>query len=83
MSTFEPNAGSDSGFGEEVACGGVHVRSGDLVLGDEDGVVVVPAGVAEAALGAAEKKLGLERAAKAALEHGENAASMYERHGSL
>ncbi len=32
-----------TGFGEEVVCGGVHVRSGDLVLGDEDGVVVVPA----------------------------------------
>jgi regulator of RNase E activity RraA len=72
-----------TGFGEEVACGGVRVRSGDLVLGDEDGVVVVPAGVAEAALAAAEEKLGLERAAKEALEQGETAAAMYERHGIL
>lgn len=28
--------------GEPITCGGVTVRTGDLVLGDEDGVVVVP-----------------------------------------
>ena len=72
-----------TGFGEEVVCGGVRVRSGDLVLGDEDGVVVVPAGVAQAALAAAEEKLGLERAAKVALEDGETATAMYEQHGVL
>ena len=69
--------------GEEVACGGVRVRSGDLVLGDEDGVVVVPVGFGGAALAAAEEKLGLERAAKALLEHGETATAMYKQHGIL
>ena len=72
-----------TGFGDEIVCGGVRVRSGDLVLGDEDGVVVVPADVAEAALAAAEEKLRLERAAKVALEKGETAAAMYEQHGIL
>jgi regulator of RNase E activity RraA len=72
-----------TGFGEEVVCGGVRVRSGDLVLGDEDGVVVVPVGVAAATLTGAEEKLGLERAAKIELEQGGSAASMYERHGIL
>ena len=65
------------------ACGGVRVRSGDLVLGDEDGVVVVPVGIGGAALAAAEEKLGLERAAKTLLEHGETATAMYEQHGIL
>ncbi|MCC6311848.1 MAG: RraA family protein [Trueperaceae bacterium] len=33
--------------GEPVVCGGVLVRHGDIVLGDDDGVVVVPAEEAE------------------------------------
>jgi 4-hydroxy-4-methyl-2-oxoglutarate aldolase len=72
-----------TGFGEPVVCGGVHVASGDLVLGDEDGVVVVPADAADAVLAAAEEKLGLERHARASLEGGESASAMYERHGIL
>jgi 3-hexulose-6-phosphate synthase/6-phospho-3-hexuloisomerase len=40
-----PNAGDPKGFGEtqvEVQCGGQRVRSGDWVVGDDSGVVVVP-----------------------------------------
>jgi 3-hexulose-6-phosphate synthase/6-phospho-3-hexuloisomerase len=40
-----PNAGEPKGFGgigHEIVCGGVAVRSGDWVIGDESGVVVVP-----------------------------------------
>lgn len=29
--------------GEPIICGGVRVRTGDVVLGDDDGVVVIPA----------------------------------------
>ncbi len=39
------NAGEPKGFGgigHEIVCGGVAVRSGDWVIGDESGVVVVP-----------------------------------------
>lgn len=39
-----------SGFGHPVTLGGVLVRSGDMIVGDADGVVVVPAEVAEAVL---------------------------------
>ena len=39
------NAGEPKGFGgigHEIVCGGVPVRTGDWVIGDESGVVVVP-----------------------------------------
>ena len=40
-----PNAGEPKGFGEinaEITCGGVEVRPGDWIIGDDNGVVVVP-----------------------------------------
>jgi 3-hexulose-6-phosphate synthase/6-phospho-3-hexuloisomerase len=40
-----PNAGEPKGLGEiggEIECGGQVVRSGDWVVGDESGIVVVP-----------------------------------------
>jgi 3-hexulose-6-phosphate synthase/6-phospho-3-hexuloisomerase len=41
-----PNAGEPKGFGEinaEIQCCGQHVRPGDWIIGDESGVVVIPA----------------------------------------
>jgi regulator of RNase E activity RraA len=70
-------------YGERVTCAGVQVSPGDLVRGDEDGVVVVPAGLAGEALAAAEEKLGLERAVREGLERGESAGELYERYGVL
>jgi 3-hexulose-6-phosphate synthase/6-phospho-3-hexuloisomerase len=40
-----PNAGEPKGFGEinaEIKCGGQTVRPGDYIVGDDNGVVVVP-----------------------------------------
>ncbi|MCW7080255.1 MAG: bifunctional hexulose-6-phosphate synthase/ribonuclease regulator [Candidatus Methanospirare jalkutatii] len=44
-SDFVPNAGEPKGFGEinaEIICGGQEVKPGDWIVGDENGVVVVP-----------------------------------------
>ncbi len=41
-----PNAGDPKGFGEinvEITCGGLKVRPGDWIVGDDNGVIVVPA----------------------------------------
>ena len=41
-----PNAGDPKGFGEinvEITCGGLRVRPGDWIVGDDNGVMVVPA----------------------------------------
>ncbi len=40
-----PEAGEPKGYGEigaEIKCGGIDVQSGDFILADEDGVVVIP-----------------------------------------
>lgn len=72
-----------TGWGEPVRCAGVAVRPGDLVRGDEDGVVVVPRAIAAEVLAAAEEKLGLEHVVREELERGVSAAEVYDRHGIL
>jgi 3-hexulose-6-phosphate synthase/6-phospho-3-hexuloisomerase len=44
-SAIVPNAGDPKGFGEinvEITCGGQIVRPGDWIIGDDNGVMVVP-----------------------------------------
>jgi 4-hydroxy-4-methyl-2-oxoglutarate aldolase len=47
---------------EPITCGGVEVSPGDLVLGDDDGVVVVPSAKATEVLAIAKDKARKERA---------------------
>ncbi len=56
--------------GAPVVCGGVAVRSGDILVGDADGVVVVPQEQAEAVLAALEAVRAAEATAVAAVEAG-------------
>jgi 4-hydroxy-4-methyl-2-oxoglutarate aldolase len=74
---------SVSGYGAPVTCGGVRVEAGDLVLGDADGVVVVPAGAAAEVLDAAAAKRASEELALGVLSAGGSAAEVWERLGVL
>ena len=56
--------------GAPVTCGGVHVRPGDIVVGDADGVAVVPLDRAEAVLASLEAVRAAEAKAVAAVEGG-------------
>jgi 4-hydroxy-4-methyl-2-oxoglutarate aldolase len=47
-------------LGEPVACGGVVVNPGDIVVADEEGVVVTPVARRDEVLRAAQAKLGAE-----------------------
>jgi len=45
-SAIVPNAGDPKGFGEinvDITCGGLRVRPGDWIVGDDNGVMVIPA----------------------------------------
>jgi 4-hydroxy-4-methyl-2-oxoglutarate aldolase len=66
-----------------VECGGVKVRSGDLVIGDADGVVVVPRDAEREALDRAFEKLSGEQDTEAALRSGEPLVSVFARFGVL
>ena len=70
-------------WGSRVVCAGVSVTAGDLVLGDADGVVVIPRDIAEEMLAAAEEKRDKEELARRLLAEGVSAAEVWERHGVL
>ncbi|MGW3953101.1 RraA family protein [Streptomyces sp. NPDC004752] len=61
LSAAGPNKGWDGEVGGTVCCGGVTVRSGDLVLADADGIVVVPREVEDTVLATATQKLAEDR----------------------
>ncbi len=56
--------------GDPVACGGIDVAAGDLVFGDDDGVVIAPAARIEAALATAERIGAAEHAMLGAMATG-------------
>ena len=55
---------------EPVRCGGIDVTPGDIVFGDDDGVVIAPVALVEAALDLAETIAAKERALLAAMARG-------------
>jgi regulator of RNase E activity RraA len=66
-----------------IHCGGVLVRPGDLVLADDDGVVIIPQGVAEQAIGLAEEKVRGENLVRKALAEGMTVTEAFRRYGVL
>ena len=71
-----PHKAGGGRAGARVSCGGLVVAAGDLVLGDEDGVVVVPAGELEGVRQAVRDREELERRWLARIEAGEPSASV-------
>jgi regulator of RNase E activity RraA len=68
-------------MGQPVVFQGVEVRSGDLVLGDIDGVVVVPGPVVEDVLQAAEACYQAERSMKEELRAGKTMDEVFAKYG--
>jgi regulator of RNase E activity RraA len=66
-----------------VTIGTVTVSPGDWVVGDDDGVVVVPAAVAADVLAEAERKTGTESEIRRAVRDGLSPLEAYERYGTF
>ncbi len=66
-----------------VECAGVPVRSGDLVFGDVDGVVVIPREIEDAVLKAALEKVKGENRTRDELARGLKLADVYAKYGVL
>ena len=66
-----------------VECAGVLVRPQDLVVGDADGVVVIPRDVEEAVIARAIQKVTGENDTREALLRGESLQSVFQRYGIL
>jgi regulator of RNase E activity RraA len=66
-----------------VMCAGVLVRPQDVVVGDADGVVVIPREVEERVVAMAIEKVTGENNTRDALRQGESLASVFQRFGIL
>lgn len=66
-----------------VTCGGVLVAPGDIVIGDADGIVVVPGKVESEILAWLDEKLSGESKSLDALRSGEYLRDVYARYGVL
>jgi 4-hydroxy-4-methyl-2-oxoglutarate aldolase len=66
-----------------VTIGHVRIEPGDWVVGDDDGVVVVPASIAEAVLSEAEEKAATEGEIRVAVREGTPPLEAYERYGTF
>jgi regulator of RNase E activity RraA len=66
-----------------ITCGGIHVRPGDLVFGDVDGVVVVPQEMAEEVIEKAWEKVQGENTVREELRAGKSVVNTFEKYGIL
>jgi 4-hydroxy-4-methyl-2-oxoglutarate aldolase len=70
-------------FDIPITCGGVHVAPGDLVLGDYDGVVVIPAAAGEEIVTLAEEKVSGENLVRAKLAEGMPVSEAFRTFGVI
>jgi 4-hydroxy-4-methyl-2-oxoglutarate aldolase len=66
-----------------IHCAGVDVSPGDIVVGDADGVIVIPRAVEAVALEKAFAKVRGENDTREELERGTKLADVFARHGIL
>jgi regulator of RNase E activity RraA len=66
-----------------IECGGVRVEPGDIVFGDVDGVVVLPAAIADDAIARALAKVTAENRTRDELLAGRLLAEVYAKYGVL
>ncbi len=66
-----------------IACGGVRVRSGDLMFGDADGMIVIPREVQDETSAKALEKVSAENVTREELAKGAKLKDIYDKYGVL
>ncbi|WP_202914509.1 RraA family protein [Paenibacillus antri] len=66
-----------------VRCGGVLVNPGDVVFGDRDGIVVIPAGIVDEVVRRALDKVQRENHTRTELLEGRTLRQVYDKYGVL
>jgi 4-hydroxy-4-methyl-2-oxoglutarate aldolase len=70
-------------FGAPVTIGAVTIATGDYVLADADGAVIVPQAIAEAAVARTEEVVGTENAVRSAILAGMDPQAAYLKYGKF
>lgn len=70
-------------WGVQTVVGGVQVSPGDIVIGDADGVVVVPEEISREVLEAAEERVNSENSVRDAVEEGVSPLKAYKEYGAF
>jgi regulator of RNase E activity RraA len=70
-------------FGEAIEIGGVAIESGDYAFADRDGVVIIPADMAEQAVAMAEKMMQTENLVRKAILDGMDPKQAYLKYGKF
>ncbi len=70
-------------YGEPVTIGGVTITAGDYLLGDRDGVVIIPRALAEEVVAKTEEVVATESDMRRALVAGMDPVEAYNRYGKF
>jgi 4-hydroxy-4-methyl-2-oxoglutarate aldolase len=71
------------GYGCRIKCGGVYVEEGDLIVGDVDGVTVVPDTAIEEAVERALVRASSEKKTRKELLAGSTLSKVYTKYGTI
>jgi regulator of RNase E activity RraA len=69
--------------GVPISCGGVEVSPGDLVLGDNDGVVIIPSSLGAEVIALAEEKVSRENLVRDKLAAGLPVSEAFRTYGVI
>jgi regulator of RNase E activity RraA len=78
-----PLSPTKASYAEPITIGAVTIRAGDYLLGDRDGVVIIPQAVAEEAVTRTEEVVATESDMRRALIGGMDPVEAYNRYGKF
>ncbi|MEL6372511.1 MAG: RraA family protein [Pseudomonadota bacterium] len=83
LSIVGPKKEQGGSVGEPITCGGVRIESGDIIVGDSDGVVAIAKDAWPEVLAAAQAREAREANVKSALAQGETTVALMGLEGKL